>query len=60
MLLTYTTLTMFNLNASHLNTSGIIVRGLFTDVSSAFNIIQTHVLIKELLIFEFNSDLILH
>ena len=53
------TLTMFNLIATHLDTSGILVRGLFTDVSSAFNIIQTDVLIKKLLNVKLNSDIIL-
>ena len=40
------TLTLFNLIASHLDTSGTTVRDLFMDFSSAFNTIQPHVLIK--------------
>ena len=36
------TLTLFNLIASHLDTSGTIVRVLFMDVSSAFNTIYKH------------------
>ena len=53
------TLIMFNLNASHLDTSGTTVRVLFMDFSSAFNTTQTHVLIKKLLNIEVNPDLIL-
>ena len=50
---------MFSLIASHLDTSGITVRVLFMDISSACNTIQTHVLIKKLLNIEVNPDLIL-
>ena len=53
------TLTLFNLIASHLDTSGTTVRVLFMDFSSAFNTIQPHVLIKKLLNLEVNPDLIL-
>ena len=53
------TLTLFNLFASHLDTSGTTVRVLFMDFSSAFNTIQPHVLIKKLLNLEVNPDLIL-
>ena len=45
--------------ACHLDTSGTTVRVLFTDVSSAFNTIQTHILIKKLLNVEVNHGLIL-
>ena len=41
-------LTLFNLIASHLDISGTTVRFLFMDLSSAFNTIQTYVLIKKL------------
>ena len=53
------TLTLLNLIASHLDTSGTTVRVLFMDFSSAFNTIQPHVLIKKLLNLEVNPDLIL-
>ena len=53
------TLTLFNLIASHLETSGTTVRVLVMDFSSAFNTIQIHVLIKKLLNLEVNPDLIL-
>ena len=43
------TLTLLNLIASHLDTSGTTVRVQFMDFSSAFNTIQPHVLIKKLL-----------
>ena len=49
----------FNLIISHLETSGTTVRVLFMDFSSAFNTIQTHVVIKKLLNLEDNPDLIL-
>ena len=52
------TLTLFNLIASHLETSGT-VRVLVMDFSSAFDTIQTCVLIKKLLNLEVNPDLIL-
>ena len=54
-----TTLTLFNVIASHLETSGTTVRVLFMDFSSAFNTIHTHFLIKKLLNLEVNPDLIL-
>ena len=53
------TLTLFNLIASHLDTSGTTVRVLLMDFSSPFNTIQPHVLIKKLLNLEVNPDLIL-
>ena len=53
------TLPLFNLIASHLDTSGTTVRVLFMDFSSAFNTMQPHVLIKKLLNLEINPDLIL-
>ena len=53
------TLTLFNLIASHLDTSRTTVRVLFMDFSSAFNTIQPHVLIKKLLNLEVNHDLFL-
>ena len=51
--------TLFSLIASHLETSGTIVRVLFMGFSSAFNTIQTYVLIKKLLNLGVNPDLIL-
>ena len=51
-------LTLFNLIARQLDTSGTTVRVLFVDFSSAFNTIQTHVLIKKFLNLEVNPDLI--
>ena len=52
-------LTLFNLIASQLDTSGTAARVLFMDFSSAINTIQPHVLIKTLLNLEVNPDLIL-
>ena len=52
-------LTLFNLIASQLDTSGTAVRVLFMDFSSTINTIQPHVLIKTLLNLEVNPDLIL-
>ena len=53
------TLIIFNLIASHLDTSGTTVRVIFMDFSSACNTMQTHVLFKKLLNIEVNPDLIL-
>ena len=50
----------FNLISGHLDTSGTTVRVLFTDFFwSAFNIVQPHVLIQNLLNLEIDSDLVL-
>ena len=53
------TLTLFNLIASHRDTSGTTVSVLYIDFSSAFNTIQTHFLIKKLLNVEVYPCLIL-
>ena len=50
------TLTLFNLIASHVETSGTTVRFLFVDISLAFYTIQTHVLFKKLLSSEVNPS----
>ena len=45
---------------SHIDSSGTTVSVLFTDFSSAFSIMQTHVLIKKLLNLEVNPHFILY
>ena len=53
------TLTLLNVISQHLDSSGSCVRILFMDLSSAFNTIQPHLLIKKLLDLQANHSIIL-
>ena len=53
------TLTLLNVISQHLDSSGSCVRILFMDLSSAFNTIQPHLLIKRLLDLQANHSIIL-
>ena len=53
------TLTILHTITQHLDTTGNIVRILYINFSSAFNIIQPHVLIKGLLNLKVNSTTVL-
>jgi hypothetical protein len=52
-------LTLLDLVASHLDSTGTYVRILFMDFSSAFNTIQPHLLLKRLLDLNVNSTIVL-
>ena len=52
-------LVLFNLIAQHLETPKAYARVLFIDFSSAFNTIQTHILLKRLIAFNIRPSLIL-
>ena len=52
------TITLFNMIANHLQSSKSYVRILFIDFSSAFNTMQTHILLQRLFDLNVNEHMI--